>query len=176
MKYKKKPVTIEAVQYDETNIEETLNFAEGNACYSRSEGLLITTLEGTMHASDGDYIIKGVNGEFYPCKPDIFAKTYEPENRSTVGMTFGEALDALKHDLAVRRKGWNGKGIFIALKRPTNTSDMTHAYIYIDTTGLLTDNPYAPKDVVPWLASQTDMLADDWEIVLSESRGLANDT
>lgn len=42
------------------------------------EGLIIHTLEGDHHASPGDYIIKGVNGEFYPCKPDIFAKTYEP--------------------------------------------------------------------------------------------------
>ena len=175
MRYKKKPVLIEAVQYDKTNLEEVLNFAEGNACYSSNEGLIIATLEGEMHASDGDYIIKGVNGEFYPCKPDIFAKTYEPEDPSAVGMTFGEAIEALKNDLAVRRKGWNGKGIFIALKRPTDTSDMTHAYIYIDTTELLTDNPYAPKDVVPWLASQTDMLASDWEIVPSASRGLEND-
>lgn len=102
---------------------------------------------------------------------DVFEKAY----RETSGLTFGLAIEALKKGFAVRRKGWNGKGIFIALKRPTDTSDMTHAYIYIDTTELLTDNPYAPKDVVPWLASQTDMLASDWEIVPSASRGLEND-
>lgn len=45
--------------------------------YARKEGLKIHTLEGEMTASVGDYIIKGVNGEFYPCKPDIFHKTYE---------------------------------------------------------------------------------------------------
>jgi len=56
--YRKKPVVIEAYQTDiEVDIE---------------------TLEGTMHASVGDYIITGVNGEKYPCKPDIFEKTYEP--------------------------------------------------------------------------------------------------
>ena len=58
MKYRKKPVVIEAYQTDKE--------------------LDIETLEGTMRASVGDYIITGVNGEQYPCKPDIFAKTYEP--------------------------------------------------------------------------------------------------
>ena len=78
---------------------------------------------------------------------------------------FGGALRAMKDGLKVRRKGWNGKGIFIELQRPDEYSKMTHPYIYIDTTGLQTDNPHAPKDRVPWLASQTDMLAEDWEIV-----------
>ena len=57
-KYRKKPVVIEA--------------------YQTNEDIDIQTLEGVMHASPGDYIITGVNGETYPCKPDIFAKTYEP--------------------------------------------------------------------------------------------------
>lgn len=58
MKYRKKPVVIEAYQTDKE--------------------LDIETLEGTMHASVGDYIITGVRGEQYPCKPDIFEQTYEP--------------------------------------------------------------------------------------------------
>lgn len=57
-KYRKKPVVIEAYQTDKE--------------------MDIPTLEGVMHASKGDYIITGVNGEQYPCKPDIFEKTYEP--------------------------------------------------------------------------------------------------
>jgi len=80
-------------------------------------------------------------------------------------MTFGEALLVLKNHGKVARKGWNGKGIFIELQRPDMFSKMTHPYIYIDTTGLQTDNPDAPKSLVPWLASQTDMLAEDWIIV-----------
>ena len=80
-------------------------------------------------------------------------------------MDFGKALDALKQGKRVARRGWNGKGIFIELQRPDEHSKMTHPYIYIDTTGLQTDNPDAPKDRVPWLASQTDMLAEDWIIV-----------
>lgn len=78
---------------------------------------------------------------------------------------FGKALTMLKDGFKVRRKGWNGKGIFIELQRPDEYSKMTHPYIFIDTTGLKTNNPDAPKDRVPWLASQTDMLAEDWEVV-----------
>lgn len=78
---------------------------------------------------------------------------------------FGIALEYLKKGFKVRRKGWNGKGIFIELQRPTETSKMTHPYIFIDTTGLQTDNPNAPKNLVPWLASQTDMLAEDWQVI-----------
>jgi hypothetical protein len=87
-------------------------------------------------------------------------------------MNFGEAIEALKQGSCVARKGWNGKGIFIKLKKgetlntPNNRFDevMTHDFIYIDTTGLQTDNSDAPKSRVPWLASQTDMLARDWYI------------
>lgn len=75
---------------------------------------------------------------------------------------FGEAIKYLKRGLKVARKGWNGKGIFIELQVPDKHSKMTHPYIFIDTTGLQTNNPNAPKDRVPWLASQTDMLAEDW--------------
>lgn len=78
--------------------------------------------------------------------------------------TFGDAIEALKKGFRVSRKGWNGKGIFLKLQVPDEHSKMTQPYIYIDTLGLLTDNPCAPKGRVPWLASQTDMLADDWII------------
>lgn len=76
---------------------------------------------------------------------------------------FGIALEHLKHGRKVRRRGWNGKGIYLELQRPDEHSKMTLPYIYIVTTGLVTDNPDAPKGIVPWLASQTDMLAEDWE-------------
>lgn len=80
-------------------------------------------------------------------------------------MNFGQALEALKQGKKVARAGWNGKGIFIELQSPDDHSKMTRPYIFIDTTGLQTDNPAAPKSRVPWLASQTDMLSDDWNIV-----------
>lgn len=80
-------------------------------------------------------------------------------------MDFGKAIEALKNGHKVARKGWNGKGIYLELQRPDEHSKMTLPYIYIVTNGLVTDNPDAPKGVVPWLASQTDMLSDDWLIV-----------
>ena len=81
------------------------------------------------------------------------------------GVNFGEALEALKAGKKCRRAGWNGKGIYIEMQKPDEHSKMTLPYIYIVTTQLITDNPAAPKGVVPWLASQTDMLAEDWEII-----------
>lgn len=79
-------------------------------------------------------------------------------------MNFGKAIEELKNGKRVCRRGWNGKGIFLELQVPDEHSKMTHPYIYIDTTGLQTDNSEAPKNRVPWLASQTDMLSEDWEI------------
>lgn len=92
-------------------------------------------------------------------------KAFEEAYRPTSSMNFGLAIEAIKMGKRVRRCGWNGKGIFIELQTPDAHSKMTHPYIYIDTTGLQTNNPEALKDRVPWLASQTDMLSDDWEIV-----------
>lgn len=77
--YRKKPVVIQAVQWTGENNVEILQFCSN--CYITSSGktkdLVITTLEGDMSASTGDYIIKGVKGEFYPCREDIFDLTYE---------------------------------------------------------------------------------------------------
>lgn len=84
MKYRKKPVIIEAIQWTGKNKKEIKEFVGSMAEFEIAElkdnklyYLFINTLEGRMEASEGDYIIKGVNGEFYPCKPDIFDKTYE---------------------------------------------------------------------------------------------------
>ena len=92
---------------------------------------------------------------------DVFEEAYRPTN----GMNFGLAIEALKMGIAVARKGWNGNGIYLELQVPDEHSKMTLPYIYIVTDSLITDNPHAPKGRCPWLASQTDMLADDWYIV-----------
>lgn len=77
-KYKKKPVIIEAIQWNGENLSEIGEFTEGKVKVKNHESvLIISTLEGNMYVSLNDYIIKGVNGDFYPCKPYIFAKTYE---------------------------------------------------------------------------------------------------
>lgn len=75
-KYRKKPVTIEAIQWNGGNLSEIRDFMRSTV-ETHGLVLIIPTLEGDMYASLNDYIIKGVNGEFYPCKPYIFAKTYE---------------------------------------------------------------------------------------------------
>lgn len=78
-RYRKKPVVIEAVQFDGTDesVDWLLPQLRSGEIGRATNKLYIKTLEGTMTADKGDYIIKGVNGEFYPCKPDIFEKTYE---------------------------------------------------------------------------------------------------
>ena len=86
MKYRKLPVVIEAFKLTNKNdaeqsrwILEAIERKEATVAYKNSYfvGMDIKTPEGTMRANDGDYIIKGINGEIYPCKPDIFEKTYE---------------------------------------------------------------------------------------------------
>lgn len=77
-RFRKKPVVIEAVLFTGDNGVEIGHFAGLTARIAgRDRHLEISTLEGVMKASPGDWIIKGVQGEFYPCKPDIFAATYE---------------------------------------------------------------------------------------------------
>jgi len=70
-------------------------------------------------------------------------------------MSFGDALKVLKNGYFVTREGWNGKGMYLALQVPDAHSKMTLPYIYMKT---------AQGDLVPWLASQTDILTDDWQL------------
>lgn len=80
-KYRKKPIVIEAIQWNGKNAFEIWDYYEDICVYLKdNDTLLIRTPEGDHIASIGDYIIEGVNGEFYPCKPDIFEKTYEEVN------------------------------------------------------------------------------------------------
>lgn len=78
MKFRKKPVVIESKQWLGTNADEIHEFVGPNMSWHPiDKGLFIHTSEGVMRADAGDWIIKGVKGEFYPCKPDIFEMTYE---------------------------------------------------------------------------------------------------
>ena len=82
MKYRKKPVEIDAIQWVSDNIEQVYEMLGDNLIINKDEDEdkvkhFINTLEGKMEMSWGDYIIKGVKGEFYPCKPDMFELTYE---------------------------------------------------------------------------------------------------
>lgn len=77
--YRKKPVVIDAIQLNKTeqSAHEVLGFCAPHYAVMVDGGIEITTLEGTMRAVPGDWIIRGVKGEVYPCKPDIFQATYE---------------------------------------------------------------------------------------------------
>lgn len=80
--YRKKPVSVMCLEWNGKNVDEVLEFCDGSAKYEDGD-MMIETLEddkekNTRHfASVGDWIIRGVHGEFYPCKPDIFSETYE---------------------------------------------------------------------------------------------------
>lgn len=192
MRYRKKPVIIDAIQWTGGNMVEIADFAKGFAKFDEIRqgdaenkipaqyDLSIQTLEGTMQASRGDYIIKGVNGEFYPCKPDIFEKTYEKAD-SLSAMDFGDAIEVLKKGGAIRRIGWNGKGLFVVKQVP--------ARIGSDVIPKMQSLPQSAKDLIlagngfidytsqcliynentgradSWVPSVSDIFADDWEIV-----------
>ena len=76
-RFRKKPVVIEAVQFN-GNFEEIESFVGGDLGKDMTGRYVVATLEGALQISGMDWIIKGVKGEFYPCKPDIFEATYEP--------------------------------------------------------------------------------------------------
>lgn len=84
MKYRKKPIEIDAFRWTNSNDSKDYpawfwkSAKEQNLLFPSGERVAIPTPEGIMIANKGDYIIRGVNGELYPCKPDIFEKTYEP--------------------------------------------------------------------------------------------------
>ena len=90
MKFRKKPVVIDAIQWLGWNVKEVIEFMDYKDDFSVSylppgstydnRSIFLKTLEGTMEAKVCDWIIKGIKGEFYPCKPDIFEQTYELVN------------------------------------------------------------------------------------------------
>ena len=119
-KFVKKPVVIEAVQYNGTNITEIESFLVSKlpTVWSSVEDtqLIIPTLEGDMKVSKGDYIIKGIKGEFYPCKPDIFKQSYNMIKENNGILSEGEKRV---------RKSFNPS----ALKRVENFKSITASAI-----------------------------------------------
>lgn len=119
-RYTKKPVTIEALQWTGDNIDEVVEFC--NVCYLKpvdgKEQLQISTLEGPMTASEGDMIIKGIQGEFYACKPDIFALSYDQETELDKGEisdgyhTFNELYEFRKMYNAAVFNAWAKEGLY----------------------------------------------------------------
>lgn len=80
----------------------------------------------------------------------------------TTNLNFGEALEAVKWGEKIARDGWNGRGMWVEIQRPDAHSKMTLPYLFLNSPANAQNKPGAR---VPWLASQTDILADDWVIV-----------
>jgi len=173
MHYRKVPVTIEAIRFEDTNECLMALCAMGldpvRVGYDVNPPVLrINTLEGEMTGQIGDYIIRGVNGEFYPCKPDIFNKTYghpEPTNgqeskRGKEGLSFGKALELIKlsEDHYMRLPKWS-PDVKIKVWRPwpverDNGRDMTAPFLYVQSR----------FGRVPWKTTMIEMFAEDWEV------------
>jgi hypothetical protein len=109
-------------------------------------------------ASEPGYFVRYADGYESWSPKAAFDEAY----RKCDAMTFGLALEALKKGLKVQRDGWNGKGLWLELQVPDAHSKMTLPYIFMSYPA---DAKTTPGARVPWLASQTDMLAEDWVIV-----------
>lgn len=194
MKATKKPVTIECFIYDgdlkssdgKFYVPEWAQkaYEDGTIFFKNQGEMYIKTLEGDHHASVGDIIIRGVNGELYPCKPDIFEKTYNilttESNASVVDHLdtefvhdFSWALKQMKQGKRIHRSGWNGKGMFAVLQKgypqgiPCNKQ--TAEAWGINEGDLFRCEPYMQLKMVNgshsmWVPSVNDCLSNDWAI------------
>lgn len=197
IKATKKPITVEALRWDGNNLHEVQAFVgAGNWRHEPCGNYLgIVTLEGEMMATQGDYIIKGIKGEFYPRKPDIFLASYNPHGCSLEPIpgaaesiadglhlvnpnSFSSALEQIKRGRRVTRTGWNGKDQFVflypgrdvetALTAPTGA--LTQEFLAsrggtLRVAGCLTLFNAQGVLVPGWAPSQGDLLANDWELL-----------
>lgn len=166
-KYTKKGVTIEAVKWTGENREEINDFCGSDGYITTAGDLNIKTLEGELSAKIGDMIIKGIKGEFYPCKPDIFEATYSDFKGP---FSFGRALEALETGHRCYREGWHGKDMFVFLVNGSNFKVNREPLLSILGDG--TEVNYNPHidikqpsgDISTWVPSIGDALAKDWRI------------
>lgn len=105
------------------------------------------------------YLVRYADGYESWSPENVFEEAY----RECESLTFGLALECLKKGMHVCRAGWNGKGMWLELQRPDTHSKMTLPYVFLNYPS---DAQNTPGARVPWLASQTDMLAEDWKIVI----------
>lgn len=124
-------------------------------------------LPADEHGTDEGYLVEYVDGGA-PNTLDYLGyiswspkAQFEAAYRETSGLTFGLAIDALKKGLKVTRAGWNGKGLWLEYHQPMADVDLP----YIRMSYPVNSNAYPKGARVPWLASQTDALAEDWSVV-----------
>ena len=147
-------------------------------CFSDGDEseVVIDTPRGQVAVNEDDWIIRATADDLYPCPPKLFADTYEnipkgtgiAEQAPTTGMGFGRAIAWLQDGRRVARQGWNGKGMYL-FHVPAGARFGGFAAPADDNGDLLEATPFiamkaADNTIVPWLASQTDILATDWEI------------
>lgn len=177
-RYQKAPVVIEAIQFTGDNFVAIDEFiTEPHETFPKEGKINIPTLEGVMQASIGDYIIKGINGEFYPCKPDIFEKSYIPENPF---YDFSDALQFLKMGMSLRRTSWR-EGVFVTMQIPADIDCETipkmqslsgrAKEILLNNAGeihyrnqLIIVDSYT-GNVTYYIPTSEDMFEEDWETI-----------
>lgn len=173
-RFTKRPVTVEAVQFNKIGDHPAVEAGFGT-------GFCIEGRQGFVGVQPGDWIITEMNGAgFYPCAPDVFEATYVPaEDRDPAAFSFGDALCALKAGERVCRSGWNGKGMWLSLSGPlegriipasgfwsSNNRDYAEANGGLaKVLPCITMRTATGEILMGWLASQSDMLSNDWEIV-----------
>ena len=173
VKYRKKPVVIEAVQYTEYG-KLVKGMCNSISCFTagNNEPHVHTIHNGqTVNLEIGDYIIPEPDGEhFYPCKPDIFEATYSIVSDYC---NFGLAIEAAKSGAKISRQGWNGKGMFVVYQKgypqgiPCN-KQTANAW-GMKEGDLFRCEPYLQIQMVNgshsmWVPSVNDVLAEDWTI------------
>jgi BMFP domain-containing protein YqiC len=138
MKYRKKPVVIEAVQYGPYRAPsvDLLLFLDGSGATLTEDGIIIPTLEGDHLARIGDFIIKGVHGEFYPCKPDIFEKTYGPVEQVIIAQYLDERdeWDALQ-EVAVELEQAESDNILLIARIEELEAELAKATDFVAEVG-----------------------------------------
>ena len=153
---------------------KAVTISEEHGTYSSYQAV-IRTLGVDMILSHGDYIIKDEQGEFYPCKPDIFEETYElAEYKGAIKMNFEEVLPLLKQGKKALRSGWNGKGMFVVRQKGypegIKCNKQTAEAWNLNEGDLFKVHPYlqiknADGTHAMWVPSIGDIFAEDWEIV-----------
>ena len=121
----------------------------------------ITAWEQEKDGQPG-YAVKYADGYTSWSPRDVFEAAYRVTEGPAQFLTFGDAIHFLKAGKRVARHGWNGKGMWLEMQRPDEHSKMTLPYLYLNYPN---DSVNTPGARVPWLASQTDMLTEDWVVL-----------
>ena len=108
------------------------------------------------------YAVKYADGYISWSPKAVFEEAYRVSEGDEQRLTFGDAIHFLKAGKRVARHGWNGKGMWLEMQRPDEHSKMTLPYLYLSYPN---DSVNTPGARVPWLASQTDMLTEDWVVL-----------